>query len=160
MRVPGFGADKRPTTVETATGAEIPVTPASPAPEVVHTTAAPDAAAAYEQGRADARRADALAAEQAREAAANRPVVAAPRRRGSPLLTLILVILALIGAAVIYLSLTRGSVQQGGAVVDNKLSTVAAPVRDAAAAARDKTGQAIENAGQALKNSGEKIKQP
>ena len=76
------------------------------------------------------------------------------------MLSLIVAILALIGAAWIFLSITHGSAQQGGAVVDDKITAVTAPARHAVENVRNTTGQAVENAGDALKSSGERIKKP
>ncbi|HEY2177691.1 MAG TPA: hypothetical protein VGH15_03850 [Caulobacteraceae bacterium] len=73
------------------------------------------------------------------------------RRRGSPLLTFILLIVIVAAGALFYLAVQHGSFASGGAVVDNSISSVSqsatAPVRRAA----DKAGNALENAGQTLK---------
>lgn len=158
MRTPILGGEKRTTTVETTTDTGL----AGHGPAGASTVSVPaanadaDAAEAYERGRADALRADATSRERAKV----EPTVVRPRRRGFPLLSLILLILAAIGAAWIYLSITQGSAQQGGAVVDDKINAATAPARHAVDNVRNTTGQAVENAGDALKNSGERIKKP
>jgi hypothetical protein len=69
------------------------------------------------------------------------------RHRGSPLLTLLVLVAVLIGAGLVYLAVRNGSFSQGGAVVDQSLSSAQAPLRGAAA----KAGDALQNAGQNLK---------
>ena len=79
------------------------------------------------------------------------------RHHSSPLLTLLLVIVAAVGAAVLVLAVKEGSFTRGGAVVDNKLSEAAqqtAPVIDNAAA---KTGEALQNAGESIKDTGQNL---
>lgn len=161
MNIPGF-REKKVTTVETPTGAEARVAPTTPVAEVDpanHVAGSAGSKAAYEQGLADARRADAAAVERERERArlAERP---RRRRGGLGLIGLIVFLLAVLGGAWLFLAVIKGSFTQGGAVVDNKLSAVTEPAREAVANARNSTGQAVQNAGEALKNSGEKIKRP
>ena len=73
------------------------------------------------------------------------------RRRGSPLFTLLVLILVVVGAGLIYLAVKNRSFSGGGAVVDRNLSAAAqsaqAPLRGAA----DKAGAALQNAGETLK---------
>jgi hypothetical protein len=69
------------------------------------------------------------------------------RHRGSPLLTLLVLVAVLIAAGLVYLAVRNGSFSQGGAVVDQSLSSAQAPLRGAA----DKAGDALQNAGQNLK---------
>ncbi len=69
------------------------------------------------------------------------------RHRGSPLLTLLILVAVLAAAAFVYLAVRNGSFSNGGAVVDRSLSTAQAPIRGAA----DKAGDALQNAGQTLK---------
>ncbi|MEO8811854.1 MAG: hypothetical protein ABI376_02940 [Caulobacteraceae bacterium] len=87
--------------------------------------------ASYDRGRRDAR----------------------ARRRGSPVLTLVLLVLVIVAAILIFLAIRNGSFAGGGAVVDREISNLAqtaqAPVRNAA----DKTGAALQNAGENLKQS-------
>lgn len=66
------------------------------------------------------------------------------RRRGSPLLTLIILILVVVGAGIIYLTVRQGSVSGAGQVVDRSIQ---APVREAA----DKIGAGLQNAGETVK---------
>ena len=84
---------------------------------------------AYDRGRLDERR----------------------RRRGSPVLGLLVAVVVLVGALMLYLAARNGSFSSGGAVVDRNLTTAAqkaeAPLRGAA----DKAGNALQNAGQDLK---------
>jgi hypothetical protein len=91
----------------------------------VATVGKADVDRAYNRGRADERQ----------------------RHRGSPLLTLLVLVAVLIGAGLIYLAVRNGSFSQGGAVVDQSLSSAQAPLRGAAA----KAGDALQNAGQNLK---------
>ncbi len=161
MRTPILGGDKHTKTVETAAGSEV-VSDGHGASAVVTpaANAAADASEAYERGRADALRADAAAVARERDRVGAERAVVQPRRRGSPLLTLLVVLLALFGAACLYLWIRNGSAQQGGAVVDDKLTAVTAPARQAVDNVRNTTGQAVENAGAALKTSGERIRKP
>lgn len=73
------------------------------------------------------------------------------RRRGSPFLSLIVLLAVIIAGAFIYLAIRNGSFSSGGAVVDRGLDqaahTVDAPVKNAAI----NTGDALRKAGQNLK---------
>lgn len=86
---------------------------------------------AYERGRLDERRS----------------------RRASPLIGLVVIVVVVFGTLLLYLAARNGSFQNGGAVVDNKLSaaekSAAAPLRGAA----EKAGSALENAGRDLKRN-------
>jgi hypothetical protein len=88
-----------------------------------------DADAAYARGRRDER----------------------SRRRGSPLLTLLLLVVVAIGAVLIYYAIQNGSFSDGGKVVDQKLSNAAATVQAPLRGAADKAGAALQNAGSQLK---------
>lgn len=96
----------------------------------VHPTEA-DIKAAYQRGRRDGR---------------------ASKRR-SPLLTIIVAVVALAGAAVIALAAREGSFTRGGQVVDQQLAVAADQAavtsRDAASAA----SEAAHDAGRSLRNS-------
>jgi hypothetical protein len=85
--------------------------------------------AAYERGRQDER----------------------ARRRGSPVIAILVVIVALMGGGMIYLAIRDGSFGAAGAQVDHTLSSgvdqVQAPIKGAAA----KTGDALQAAGKNLK---------
>jgi len=69
------------------------------------------------------------------------------RRRGSPLLSLLVLLIALAGGAMVYLAAREGSFAGGGQVVDRAIGHAAAPARSAAG----RTGEALEQAGQSLK---------
>jgi len=83
---------------------------------------------AYERGRRDER---------------------ARRRRGSPLLGLVVLTIAAMGGAFVYLAASQGSFSRGGEVVDRALGHVADPLKPAA----DRAGDALENAGRSLKKA-------
>jgi hypothetical protein len=71
------------------------------------------------------------------------------RRRGSPLLTLVILIVAAVGVALVYLAAREGSFGRGGQVVDHTLSQATQQVRPAVGRA----GNALEKAGRSLKDS-------
>jgi hypothetical protein len=106
-------------------------------------------AKAYREGRIDERRAETRAGPQPwgdsapRAGRAQEPV----RRRGAPLISLIVFLIVVFGAIMLYLAAKNGSFAQGGAVIDHSLSNAAAPVRRA----EDKTGATLEHAGERLK---------
>jgi hypothetical protein len=77
-----------------------------------------------------------------------------PRRRGSPFLTLVVLLAAAAGVGAIYLGVHEGSFSRGGEVVDQKLSGVAAPAQQATRSAADRAGDALQNAGQRVKSVG------
>ncbi len=74
---------------------------------------------------------------------------AAPRRRGFPLFSLIILAVVAFGALMLYLAAQNGSFSEGGAVVDNSLSNAVAPIKGA----EDRAGSALEAAGQHLKRA-------
>jgi len=88
-----------------------------------------DLDAAYESGRVDER----------------------SRRRGSPLIALVVVVFALVGGGILFLAARDGGFAAAGAAVDHTLSSgvdqAKAPIKGAA----DKTGDALQTAGQNLK---------
>jgi hypothetical protein len=88
-----------------------------------------DVDAAYDRGRRDER----------------------ARRRGSPLLAFLLLILAVAAGLMIYVAVRQGSFAAAGAVVDNALSSTAQRATAPVTGAADKAGSALENAGQSLK---------
>ena len=107
---------------------------------------------AYRDGRVDERRrADAATRVEADDAYARGRRDERTRRRGSPLLTLLLLIVVAIGALLIYLAIRHGSFSNGGAVVDQKLSNAAATVQAPLRGAADQAGAALQNAGSHLK---------
>ena len=67
------------------------------------------------------------------------------RRRGSPIMALITIVLVVIALAVLYLAIRTGSFSGAGAVLDNLIQTPAH-------AAAEKAGSALESAGQTIKN--------
>jgi len=71
------------------------------------------------------------------------------RHRGSPLLALIMLVVALAGGTMIYLAAREGSFARGGQVVDQTLGQAAAPAKSVAESA----GNALEGAGQSLKQT-------
>jgi len=112
---------------------------------------------AYKEGRQDertrlARDADRHAHDPALKDAYERGRRdAAARRRGSPLIGLLLLLAAVAGGTVIYLAVREGSFASGGEVVDRQLAKVSDTTSRAASGAADSTGNALENAGQNLK---------
>ena len=73
------------------------------------------------------------------------------RRRGSPLFTLLVLMLVLVGAGLIWLAVQNRSFSSGGAVVDRNLSAAAQSVQAPVRGAADKAGNALQNAGENLK---------
>jgi hypothetical protein len=75
------------------------------------------------------------------------------RHRSSPVIGLLLLLVAAAGGTVVYLAVREGSFTNGGAVVDRTISAASdkaqAPIRHAA----DSTGAALENAGETLKKN-------
>jgi hypothetical protein len=76
-----------------------------------------------------------------------------PRRRGSPLLTLLLLMVAAAGALVVYLAIEQGGFANGGRVVDQNLSNTTATATHATRHVVDRAGDALENAGQKIKQT-------
>ena len=72
------------------------------------------------------------------------------RRRGHPVLGLLVGVVALAGAAILALAAHEGSFTRGGQVVDQNLQAAAGQAQNAGAGAIARTGQAIENAGASL----------
>jgi hypothetical protein len=72
------------------------------------------------------------------------------RRHRSPVLSLIVLVIAIAGGAMVYLAAREGSFTAGGHVVDKAIGKAAEPARTAA----DSAGNALESAGQSLKESG------
>ena len=72
-------------------------------------------------------------------------------RRGSPVLSLIVLVAVVLAAGFIYLAVRHGSFSNGGAVIDHDLDTAAhtvnAPIKNAALT----TGAALQKAGEKLK---------
>ena len=115
-------------------------------------TTAPSEEVAYREGRADER----VTTRRDDRRVANDSYVAGRRdervrRRGSPLLTFLLLIVVAIGAVLIYFAIQNGSFSKGGAVVDQKLSNAAATVKAPIQGAADSAGTALQNAGSNIK---------
>ena len=72
------------------------------------------------------------------------------RHRGHPFIGLLLVLVAVAGAAMLALAAHEGSFTKGGQVVDQNLAAAAGQAQSAGAGALNKTGQAIQNAGASL----------
>ena len=127
-------------------------------PAVVDTASPTEA---YREGRVDERRRiDGAPTAAAVAAPSRRDLNAAyergrdrerSRHRGSPFLSLLVLLAVVIAGAFIYLAIRNGSFSSGGAVVDRSLDqaahTVDAPIKNAAI----KTGDALQKAGQDLK---------
>jgi hypothetical protein len=90
---------------------------------------------AYERGRRD---------ERARHS----------RKRGSPVLTTVLLLAAAAGVFVIYLGVSQGSFGRGGQMVDQSISNAAASAMNVVHRTTQQAGDALQNAGQRLKQTG------
>jgi hypothetical protein len=69
------------------------------------------------------------------------------RHHGHPVMALLVLLVAVVGAAVLALAAHEGSFSRAGAVADQNLSVAADQAKAASADAVAKTGQAIQNAG-------------
>jgi hypothetical protein len=107
--------------------------PSPTAAPVEYTTEQTDLRAAYNRGRIDERRA----------------------RRHHPFIALAVVVLALVGAWLLFLAAKEGSFSSGGEAADRNLSTVS---QEARPALRD-TGEAIKDAGATLKDKSQDVVQ-
>ncbi len=74
------------------------------------------------------------------------------RRRGHPVLGLVVGLVAVAGAAFLALAVREGSFSRGGQVVDQKLTAAADEAKAAGQTAAVKTGQAIETAGETIEH--------
>ena len=72
------------------------------------------------------------------------------RHHGHPFVTLIVVIVAVAGAAVLALAAHEGSFSRGGAVVDHNLAVAADNAQVDAAKAAAQAGQAVKDAGDSV----------
>jgi hypothetical protein len=72
------------------------------------------------------------------------------RRRGHPMIGLLLALVAVAGAAMLALAVREGSFARGGQVVDQNLSAAAGQAQNAGADAIARTGEAIHHAGASL----------
>jgi hypothetical protein len=98
----------------------------------VYTDDQADLRAAYNRGRVDERRS----------------------RRHHPIIALVVVVLALIGAWLLYLAAREGSFSSAGQVADQNISTVS---KEAGPALRQ-TGDDLKDAGQSLKEKSEALR--
>jgi hypothetical protein len=117
---------------------------------------------AYDQGRRDAQ---ANVAEPALMAGSDRALRQAyergrrderarrPRRRGSPVLTTILVLAAAAGVFIVYLGISQGSFGRGGQLVDQNIANATASTMGVVHNTADQAGDALTNAGQQLKRT-------
>jgi hypothetical protein len=117
--------------------------------------------AAYQQGKRDARvgdkaivhERDAASREAYERGRRDERARQSRRRRGSPVLALLVLVVACVGAFVIYLGVHEGSFQRGGQVVDQNINNTTSAATQATRNAADRTGDALENAGQRIKQS-------
>jgi hypothetical protein len=76
-----------------------------------------------------------------------------PRRRGSPVLTTVLVLAAAAGVFVVYLGVSQGSFGRGGQVLDQNITNATQSATGAVHNTVDRAGDALQNAGQTLKRT-------
>jgi hypothetical protein len=76
-----------------------------------------------------------------------------PPRRGSPLMTTVLLLAAATGVFIIYLGVSQGSFGRGGHMVDQNIDNATATATGAVHNAADQAGDALVNAGQSLKHT-------
>ena len=102
-----------------------------------------DAAArqAYDRGRRDER------ARQSR------------RRRGFPMITLLLLAVAGAGATAVYLGVQQGSFARGGQVVDQNIASVSQTVNHTAAVPQQAARSVADQAATKLQEAGQQLKQ-
>jgi hypothetical protein len=74
------------------------------------------------------------------------------RRRGHPMIGLLVAVVALAGAAMLALAAREGSFARGGRVVDQNIQAAAGQAQNAGAQAIARTGQAIQSAGASLEH--------
>ena len=75
------------------------------------------------------------------------------RHKSSPVMALIVLLIAVIGVGGLYLAAKEGSFTGGGAVVDRNLNTASQTVQQPVRNAAENAGTALENAGQNLKQA-------
>lgn len=78
-------------------------------------------------------------------------------QKNHPLLTLLIVLLAVLGVAVGVLALQQGSFSGAGRVLDRGTATAAEEAREAAVDAKDAAGEATQDAGAAIQSTGEAV---
>jgi hypothetical protein len=120
---------------------------------------APDKLEAYKEGRRDERgRSDPGVDAAPRltkadlDAAYDRGRLDGRRRRGSPLVGFLTLLLVVVGAGILYLAVRNGSFGKGGEVVDRNVSAAAEKVQAPLRGAADRAGTALQNAGESIKD--------
>jgi hypothetical protein len=78
-------------------------------------------------------------------------------QKSHPLLTILIVLLAILGVAVGVLALREGSFSGAGEVLDRGTATAADEAREAAVEAQDAAGEATQDAGAALQSTGQNV---
>ncbi len=81
------------------------------------------------------------------------------RHHSSPMLTLLLVLVALVGAVTLYYAFRGGSFMNGGAAIDTRISQVSSDAVPAIQNAAAKAGAVAQTAGEKLQSQGQAIKQ-
>jgi len=81
------------------------------------------------------------------------------RHQGSPMLTLLLFIVAAVGAVTLYYSFRQGSFMGGGAAIDNRIAQVGSNAAPALQSAAEKAGALAKTAGQELRSQGRAVQQ-
>jgi hypothetical protein len=81
------------------------------------------------------------------------------RHHGSPMLTLLVVLVAAVGAVTLYYAFSQGSFMNGGAAIDSKIAQVDSGAAPAIQTAAQKAGALAQTAGQKLQSQGQAIKQ-
>ena len=82
------------------------------------------------------------------------------RHRGHPIRTLVVVLIALAGAAMLAVAAKEGSFSRGGQLVDQNIAVAADKAKVASADAAAQTGQAIQNAGTQIQQKAADVTTP
>jgi hypothetical protein len=134
----------------------------SAAPDQPAPVEAQQQSAAYEQGRQDAKAGvNERTLLQERDTTVRRAYergrrderARRPHRRGSPVLTTVLVLAAAAGVFVVYLGVSQGSFGRGGQMVDQNIANATSTAMNAVHRTVDKAGDALQGAGQNLKRT-------
>jgi hypothetical protein len=81
------------------------------------------------------------------------------RRHGSPMLMLLLVLIAVVGAVTLFYAFRQGSFMGGGAAIDTKIAQVSSDAVPAIQTAAAKAGSVAQTAGEKLKSQGQAIRE-